>query len=314
MMSGITFVDGVDIYTEYGVYVTFGGWNNLIAWPSLKSYKSNDWQEEDGLEADLSSPQLDGQEGSVGFAIGGSVSDYDSFVGSLSDGAYHIFEDRKIGRTFKLRLVQGNNRDVDPRLGFAELRFANDFSPFDGFVRGTTLGASPVSESIAYTVDDNPLTNYGVRVLKGSLNEVEKTPQVKANLKRNIDTLTGVEYDPKTVTFKAKDVALQCLMRADTLTDLWRNWTCLLYDLVQPGERLLYVDAIGQEFPCCYKSCAVSEFYPDGKIWLAFTLTVTFLRDFRITSDPVLATEDNQVVLTETDENFVDLKPVKTIK
>ena len=52
------FIDGNDAYLQYGVYVTSGGFNELVAFPPLKSVDSNDWQEEDGVEADLSAPVL----------------------------------------------------------------------------------------------------------------------------------------------------------------------------------------------------------------------------------------------------------------
>ena len=84
------------------------------------------------------------------------------------------------------------------------------------------------------------------------------------------------------LTYKSKDVKLKCLMRAETLDGLWRNYDALLYDLTQPEERMLTVNELKQDFPCYYKSCQVSDFYPNGKIWLAFTLTLTFTRDFRI--------------------------------
>ena len=44
MMTGRLYIDGKDVYTEYGVYVVKGGWNELIAYPPLKTVESNDWQ------------------------------------------------------------------------------------------------------------------------------------------------------------------------------------------------------------------------------------------------------------------------------
>ena len=66
--------------------------------------------------------------------------------------------------------------------------------------------------------------------------------------------------------------------------DVWAGggYDALLHDLIQPEERLLTVSELKQDFPCYYKSCQVTDFYPNGKIWLAFTLTLTFTRDFRI--------------------------------
>lgn len=99
-------------------------------------------------------------------------------------------------------------------------------------------------------------------------------------------------------------------MRAETLDELWRNYDALLYDLIRPDERLLEVNDLEQTFPCHYKSASVSEFYPDGKIWLQFVLTLTFTHSFRIDGDDfVLATEDNIIVFTEDGENAVEMLP-----
>ena len=63
------FIDGNDAYLQYGAYGVSGGWNELVAYPPLKSVESNDWQEEDGVEADLSEPVLNTREVSVKFAF-----------------------------------------------------------------------------------------------------------------------------------------------------------------------------------------------------------------------------------------------------
>jgi len=303
------FIDGRDAYLQYGVYVVSGGWNELVAYPPLKSVDSNDWQEEDGIEADLSEPMLDTHEVSVKFAFGGLFSRFCAFIEVLSDGAYHVFDCAHIQRKYKLRMTQHPNLEIAKQLGTATIKFADDF-PLNGYEY--IEPSSGVIASDDYLLDERPLTDYGCRVLQGSLAEVMKTPNVKENLLRNIKTETGVIYDGKTVTFKTKDVKLSCLMRADTLTELWRNYDALLYDLIQPEERLLYVSELEHEFPCHYKSCSVSDFYPDEKIWLQFTLTLTFTGSFRLDDDDfVLASEDSIIVFTEDGENAIEMLPGK---
>jgi len=39
----------------------------------------------------------------------------------------------------------------------------------------------------------------------------------------------------KNVRYKTKEVKLTCLMRANNLEELWRNWDALLYNLVSSG-------------------------------------------------------------------------------
>ena len=272
-MKGRLYIDGKDIYSEYGVYVVKGGWNELIAYPPLKSVESNDWQEMDGIEADLSSPMLDTREIQLKVAFTGLDSRFFALIRHLSDGAYHTFDCRHIERTYRLRLVAQPNLAVAHALGTTTLKLADDFPLHDYTYKKPASNMAAYND---YTFDGMKFTAYGVRVLKGTLDEVIKMPTVKTNLLRNISTQAGVLYDGKNVSYKSKDVKINCLMRADTLEELWRNYDALLYDLIRPNERKLWVDELGQEFIFYYKSCQVTEFYPTDKIWLQFILTVTF--------------------------------------
>lgn len=306
-MIGRLFIDGNDTYLQYGVYVVSGGWNELVAYPPLKSVDSNDWQEEDGIEADLSDPVLNTREISVKFAFGGMFSRFAAFIELLSDGAYHEFNCAYIKRKYRLRMTQQPNFDLVKLMGTATIKFSDDFPLADYSYKEPKSG---IMQSDDYGIDNVPLTKYGCRVLQGSLAEVMKTAAVKQNLLRNIETKSGAIYDGANVRFKSKDVKLSCLMRAETLDELWQNYDALLFDLIRPDERTLFVSELEQDFPCCYKSCSVSNFFPDGRIWLEFTLTLTFVHSFRLDdNDFVLATEDGIIVFTEDGENAIDMLP-----
>lgn len=305
MMSGRLFVDGYDVYKLYGVYVADGGWASLIAYPPMKSFEQNDWQEEDGVEADLSAPVLNSREVTLTFVISGVFSRYNEFIERLSDGSYHVFDCAAIGRSYTLRLVSQSNREYAVTFGRETLRFADDF-PFSDFKYKSP--SSRVAACDDYLIDDVPTTNYGVRVLQGSFAEILKTSAVKQNMLRNIKTQTGAIYDGAEVQYKAKDVKLTCLLRADTLAELWRNYDALLFDLIQPRERTLTVAELEQDFPFCYKSCQVTEFEPDGRIWMKFSLTLTFTREFRIDEGgTILVSEDGTPIVTEDGVYFIDL-------
>ena len=305
-MNERLYIDGMDAYQAWGVYVTAQGWNELLAYPPLKKVTSNSWQEEDGIEADLSDPKLDTREVAVQFAYSVTLEAFLEFVAHLSDGAYHEFYIVSLDRAYTLRLSQTSNMSIlkgsaaQGDIGKVTLKFHDDF-PLDGYTyRAPQSGLARCDD---YLVDGKPFTDYGVRILKGTLAEVLKPAAVKANLTRNIASKAGATYDWANVTFKEKDVKLACLMRADNLAELWRNYDALLYDLTRPEERILAVDALEQSFPCHYKKASVQQFYPTGKIWLRFDLTVTFTRDIRIDTekgilaldgftDTILATED----------------------
>lgn len=304
MMTGRLIIDGKDAYSEWGVVVIDQGYNGLVAMPPLKTYDTNDWQEEDGIEADLTAPVLNTQEATVQFAAVGLYSRLADFVNHLADGAYHTFNCKRIGRTYKLRMVQMPNLSYTQTLGVFAIKFADDYP-----LRNYTYQApnSSIAEVRDYTLDDAPFTKYGCRICAGSLVEVKRSADVKTNLLRNITRKAGAIYDGAKVTFKSKDVKLVVHARAATLAVLWRNYDALLYDLIRSGERTLYVAALEQAFPCVYKSCSVKAFYPED-VWLDFELTLTFVRNFRLDADEtLLATEDGTLVLTEDELNAINL-------
>lgn len=270
MKSGELIIDDVDVYDEYGVYVVGGGWNDLAAFPPLKSIDYNDWHEEDGIEPDLSNPVLNTREVQMKFA---SVGSYRSFLAMLLSDPYHTFNCAAIGRTFMLRLVQHPNLTKASDLGSFTLKFADDF-PMNRTTHTRQTPTSPIAASTAWKIDNRNLTVYGVRVLSGSQAEVEKAPAVKQNLLRNIGTRTGVIYDDVPISVQSKDVKLSCLMTASSLTEFWRNHDTMLYDLIQPNVRKLAVASLGKTFDCYYKSSSVSEFLPTGSPWMKFALTL----------------------------------------
>lgn len=309
MMTGRLYIDGYDAYLAYGVYIVEGGYNDLVKFHPLKAPKTNDWQEEDGIEADLSEPVLDTKEVQVKFAVSGLYSRYFALLQRLSDKAYHTFVCAEIGRTFRLRLTQMPSLDAIKILGFMTLKFADDFpTEFDDDADYVPTPAVVTSDD--FTLDNCNFTDYGVRVLQGSLTEVLKQPQVKPNLLRNIPSVSGVIYDDGVVTFKSKEVKLSCLARAANLAQLWHNLDCLLYAMTRPGERLLGVTEIEDEFPCYYKNCSVSEFYADARPWLKFSLTFVFTQAFRLNDDDfVLASEDGIIIFTETTDDAIEMMP-----
>lgn len=281
MMTGRLLIDSIDVYTQYGVYVIDGGWNELINLPPLKTVTSNDWQEEDGIEADLDAPVLNTRDVTVKFAIRGAFSRFYDFIDLLSDGAVHAFNCVEIGRTFHLRLVSQASIELARTLGFLSLKFADDYPLEDYTYQAPTDNG--LAYDAGYKIDDINFTRYGVTVLKGSRDEVMKVGNVKTAMSRNIPSRAGVLYDTSApVKYKTKDVKLSCLLRATSLSEMWRNLYALCYDITRPDSHKLYVDSLRQDYDCIYKSCSVSDFNNrDGNVWLQFSLTVTFIGGYR---------------------------------
>lgn len=303
-MTNNLYIGGKDAYSEYGVFITEGGYDGLVAFPSLKTIDSNDWAEEDGIEPDLSSPVLDTREMDIKFAYHGSDANMGAFIELLSDMAYHTFDFREIDKSYKLRLVSQSKLSYIRTLGLFTLRFADDF-PLDGYTYEEPVSSLNISDG--YELDDRDFSEYGIRVLEGSEAEIQKSPAVKKNLLQNIASRSGAIYDGEYVTFQTKEVKLSCLMRAATLQEFWRNYHAFLYDLTRPDERRLYVNATGYEYPCHYKSCSVEKFFPKDKIWFQFSVVLVFT-SFRIDGDEfLLASEDGIIIITEDGEYAINL-------
>lgn len=285
-LSGRLYIDNNDAYTTYGVWVV-GGLESLIQWPKLKAVDENNWQESDGVEADLAAPVLDGRELTLKLAMAEcTVGRYTTFINFLKSSVYHLFDFQSLGLAYSLRLVSYPSFDMLQGLATFEIRFSED-NPMAAYTYQAP--SSTVASSDEYEIDGTQLTYYGVRVLKGSLDDIRRQGAIKEALKRASKYTAGVSYDGSaTNRYKSRDVKLKCLMRAATLGELWECWDALLYNLIQPGERVLYCKHMDNtpsgtivlprpgEYKCYYKSCSVTKFYPTDKIWLEFTLTLCF--------------------------------------
>lgn len=272
MMGGRWTVDGRGLYSDFGLVVPEGGCGELAAFPPLKAVAFNEWQEDDGIEADLDSPALSTRSVSLKLIEVRDMANLDGLLGVLSDGAYHDFHLTPLNRTFTLRLVSMPNLELRNALGFVTLRLADDF-PLAGYEYVAPSSQIPVKTD--YTIDGSPLTDYGVRVLIGTMASIYKSADVRQNLLRDIRALNGVLYDAEGVTYKSRDIKVRCLMRARTPAEFWRNHDALLYDLVRPGLRQLHVSGTATTYGCFYKSCKTDRFFPDSGIWWEFTLTLT---------------------------------------
>lgn len=67
-MVGKLFIDGLDAFSEYGIFVEQYGYKALVQMPSFKKLNSTEWPEYDGEETDLSNPILDSKTFSIPFA------------------------------------------------------------------------------------------------------------------------------------------------------------------------------------------------------------------------------------------------------
>lgn len=304
-MIGAFYIDDIDIYAQYGVVITDGGYSDLLCFPALKTPEYNDWPEEDGIEVDLDSPTLEAKEATVSFAC--NERSAGNLIFHLSQPGYHTLRITELGKEWRLRLLtQTACRDYSRAVTFS-LKFADDFpgrvenyAPASG--SGLTL---PVSE---YEIDNVPFSRYGIEVT-GGWDDLLKSPTVKQNLTRSFKTSDGQLYDADHLVFNSKETTLKCCLSAVSIGKFWECYTAFFNDLIQPGERLLYWDYVGEEYPFYYKkSSGFNVVSLCGPVVVEFNLTLVFTV-FRIgETEYLLASESGEMIETEDGEYLIDLK------
>lgn len=320
-MVGKLFIDGLDAFSEYGIFVEQYGYKALVQMPSFKKLNSTEWPEYDGEETDLSNPILDSKTFSIPFCITDILSASDLFE-VLSDGAYHIFDFAELGKSYKLRLLTNPALSAKIQLGKITLNFADDFPPVYPTDEtdieslneyNTLLNQAPYATAPAgfkqngYEMDDVDFSRFGVYVLDGTDRNIQKAPNVRENLKVDVTNRPGVSYDGESVFYKAKDVAMKLFIYADSIAQFWERWYALFTALLKPELRKLYNDNSLEEYNCYYKSNAVTRFdiRRNGRVWCEFTVTLTFPDSRPDGNYCVLATEDKEVVITEPEEGLI---------
>lgn len=306
-MKGRLFIDGKDVFTEYGVFVEQYGYKALIQAPPFKSIDSTEWDEFDGAEYDLSEPVLDSKTFSVAFCITDITSASDLFE-LLSDKAYHTFDFRELGKTYRLRLTSNGSLSSKVRLGKLSLGFADDFPTPDKIAPYPT-GAVDVKQS-GYELDDIDFSRFGIYILNGTDDNILKAPDVRPNLTINTKGEAGVSYDGEIVMYKPKDVVVKMLIRAANVTVFWERWNALFTALIKPDTRRFYIDKTVEEFDCFYRKCSVSKFdiLRNGRVWCEFSVTLTFINSRPTGNYALLVTENDELVLTEDEENYILLR------
>ena len=275
-MKDVLYIDGVDVYLEYGISASDVAYDDLVRFPSLKAVPFNDWHENNGIEPDLSAPVVESKDIVIPFFVSDVHDGYQAFISAISDGAYHLFYFVKIGLTRSLRLTSCGDITSVGGLGSFVLTFSDD-DPSKGIV-----ASEPSSAMVKYgdyLLDGVDFASYGIRLLRGTMDSIVKMPDVKQNLKRDISVCNGVSYDGKNVTFKSRTAQLKCLMKSASIEEFWNNWNALLHTLTKPGGRMLTVASIGKDIPCYYKDSSVSCFFPDrGSLWFEFILDLEFYK------------------------------------
>ena len=260
-------IDGVNILTTYNVFLEDGAYKAVVQWPEMKSVDGNDWQEQNGYEPDLSNPLLESRDVTLKFILKGTVADIDAFYAFLGGKPVRSYSFPELGRTMSLRLVSMPSVQYARTFHFLQVQFAAD-TPLEGY--SYQAPSSVVAERREYVIDNVPITDYGIRVLQGTISSVIKGSDVKPLLIRKSSVINGATYDENpilndenddfgegyvdaassyegvsanwkqstekgTVTYKGRDITLKCLL-SDTTARGFRNYDALLYNLTKTNS------------------------------------------------------------------------------
>lgn len=264
-MSNFLLIDGVDVTTQFNVLLAEGCYEGLVGWPEMKSVEGNDWQEADGYEPDLSNPLLESRDVNLKFILKGSVADIDAFYAFLGSKPTRYYNFSELGRAMTLRLVSMPSITYARTFHIIQVQFAAD-KPLEGYSYAAPI--SSMNENSEYVIDGKAMTEYGVRVLQGTISSVIKGADVKPLLIRKSSVINGATYDENpllndaddsfdtddyetiggsvegvsanwkrskergSVTYKGRDITLRCHMEGASAS-VWRNYDALLYNLTK---------------------------------------------------------------------------------
>lgn len=313
-MKNLLFIDGKDAFTEYGVFVEQYGYKQLIQFASFKKIDTTDWPDVDGIEADLTDPKLDTRSLQIQFCITDTRYAEDLFD-ELSIGAYHIFEFRQLGKSYKLRMTSNGSFKSFIRLGKLTLTFSDDFPAVP---TGThyALGKSGIRQ-VGFEIDGIDISQFGSYVLDGSEDSIRKAANTKDNLKISSKASAGVIFDASSLRFKSKDVTLKLLIDAPNITEFWKRYDGLFAVILKPESRYFYYAQLGNEYECYYKSMSVSKFdiLRSGKVWCEFSVTLVFSNYRPVGQYMLLAHEDFDLVevLVSGEPTLIRIRPKRGI-
>lgn len=300
-MTGYCNIDGIDIYTEFGVFIEGDGYNGLLSFPAMKEPDKNDWPEEHGIEVDLSEPRLQVQEYNIDFAIVDGRNWRNFFVFLASNG-YREINIHPLGRTWTLRVSDMPDLESFDGADIFSVKFAQD-TPLipSGYPEAN---ASGLITSVV-SLDGKTLDKYGIIITDG-LGDLERAPKLKKALTRTNSLLNGQLYDAEFIRYAEKEVTFGCCLNAVQMADFWNLYDALFGDLLKSGLRSIGFQ--GKNYKAYYKKSGNWKLHAHAReVVCEFDLTLCFTAFIVGTEAYLLCSEDEALIITE-DGYCIDLK------
>ena len=292
-MIGQCYIDGRDIYSDFGVIITDGGYDDFFKLPGMVEPDKNDWAEEDGIEVDLAEPRLQPREIVVSFANINHIQ-WRAFVEYITQPKLREVSIPYLGKTWTLRYDSMTELDIYSGSDLFAIKFIEDEYEIPEVVIAPS-GSAPIVSVLE--LDGISLDRYGI-VIEDGLNDFDKTPALKRNLTRTSSAINGQVYDAEVALFTEKEVTIRCTMLAGSMAGLWAQLGALYSVLMHPDVRVLSYSGRGYE-GYYRRFDNVQLLTHMHEVALRFDLKMNFTA-FRVGFVTYLiAAEDNRLITTE---------------
>lgn len=267
-MIGACYIDGIDVYSQFGVIIEGDGYNELLTFPAMKQPDQNDWAEQNGVEVDLSQIALSPLEISITFA---RITGYpwNNFVSSLAVPGYRTINIPALGRSFELRLAEMPALQTYADASLLTLKFVRDTVEVPSSWPHAN-GAALIESDVA--IDGIRLDKFGI-IIEDGLDDLVRMPRIKKSLTRSFALQNGQVYDTDNIRYEAKDVTFKCYLNSVRMVDFWNLYDALFGVLTQHGVR--QVSYQGKTHEAYYKrSSNFNLLSHSGEVNCRFDLTL----------------------------------------
>lgn len=262
-MIGDIIINGTNARIAYGIILHEGSAENLVQFPSAMAPEYNDWQEEDGIEVDLTKPTFEAREVNLRFATCRATASVTAFITALTAYSRLIISVPEIGVTRTMRFVECTSLTGEPgKLRKIEILFSED-NPLLNYEYATPTTSLTRTEKYFLTTEafiNKPLKDYNLIVLEGTDEQLERASKVKQALLYSTRTKDGQQYDYSApVKFREKTASLKLLLITGTPGDFSNKIDAFFYDLMRPGLKTLLQQTTGKQYKFFYNRCRAKK-------------------------------------------------------
>ena len=308
-MIGSCIINGIDI-ANWGMFILRGSDYDFLSFPDRKDPVSNSWKEYDGLDIDLSEIFFKEKKVTVGFFIKANTGEeflyrLNSFYTLISEAGTISLYSREFDKTFQLRFIScpdythsGGMYKDGVKQGLLAVEFSMD-NPLQLFTNSTIL--EPIGNGNKQFVEINgyDMGRFGI-IVNECYNTTLKSPMIKHPLVQSFERGTGLfTSSPSKATFEAKQVIIECTMRANHRQEFYQNYEALFNNLTKNGAiQLSTFSSDSQAYYSSMQGFEKLKSFSNG-VLIKFSLILTIITPGLL--QYLLGMEDINFTITEND-------------